>query len=85
MSLFLGVTVKHGVPKYPWHSRISRHYISDNKSYCVGEVWSEGGEMCSPEQHYKLPNELIDACVVYGLDRKCFEDLQSRYSDSKVR
>ena len=35
--------------------------------------------MCSTEKHYKLPNGLIDACVVYGLGRKHCEDLQSRY------
>ena len=41
--------------------------------------------MSSLEQRqYKLPNELIDACVVYGLDENSCESLQTRYSNSKV-
>jgi len=37
------------------------------------------------EQLYKLPNSLIDACVVYGLNEQPSESLQSRFSKSKVR
>ncbi|XP_065914810.1 DENN domain-containing protein 3-like isoform X2 [Dysidea avara] len=37
----------------------------------------------SIEQSYKLPNSLIDACVVYGLDEQPSETLQSRFSKSK--
>jgi len=38
----------------------------------------------STEHSYKLPNSLIDACVVYGLDEQPSEALQSRFSGSKV-
>ena len=37
------------------------------------------------QQQYKLPNGLVDACVVYGLNGKACEELQRGYSNSKVR